>query len=102
MKRIKPRARGSDSTEESLRGKNRELQKIIKKLQQRIAHLEKQLKFSDSTLSQRQPEQKKTKKEIIMCEQCGKGEMEEFVLDRPDKKICFLVCRVCKFRKKAK
>lgn len=100
----RPRPRGGDSTEESLRGKNRELQKTIRQLQQRVRQLEKQLGLR-STLPEEEAEEKtsiEARPKTIICDNCGKGEMEEYILEGPGKMLIFLTCKLCKHRKKAK
>lgn len=94
------RPRGGDSTEESLKGKNRELQKIIKQLQYRVRQLEKQLGLRSSLKEEREQELPAPKR--IICDSCGKGEMKEFILEKPGGLLIFLTCEICKHRKQSK
>lgn len=94
------RPRGGDSTSESLKGKNRELQKTIRQLQQRVRQLEKQLGLR-STLKEDEGHEEVPEKKLI-CDNCGKGELEEFVLEKPGGFLIFLTCKICNHRKKKK
>jgi len=87
------RPRGSDSSDEALRGRNRELQKTIRHLHQRIRQLEKQLG------SKLVIEKVKTPPTVI-CENCGKGEMKLFKLEKPGGALIFLICDICKHQRK--
>lgn len=94
------RPRGGDSTAESLKGKNRELQKYIRQLHQKIRQLEKQLGLR-STLKEDEGHEEVPESKII-CDNCGKGEMKEFVLEKPGGLLIFLTCELCDHRKKKK
>lgn len=104
VRRSKFKPRGGDSSMESLRGKNRELQKTIKQLQQRVRQLEKQLELPSTITNQDNknkipaPPQIKT----TICDNCGKGEMEEYKLEGAGKILLFWMCKICKHRKRVK
>lgn len=93
------RPRGGDSTEESLRGKNRELQKIIKAQSHRIRQLEKKLGLGVSDVEE-PVEEKRKAPDKIMCNRCSRGEMKEFILEKPGGLLIFLTCEICKHREK--
>lgn len=99
----KKRGCGGESAEETLKGKNRELQKIIRHLEHKIAELENQLEMSasliDSTVKIEKPIKNKQKNEK-KCENCGKGGLEKYVLETPHKKMVFEICKLCKHRKR--
>lgn len=94
------RPRGSGSSEESLKGKNRELQKTIRQLLQRVRQLEKQLGLR-STLKEDEGHEDVPESKII-CDNCGKGELKEFTLEKPGGLLIFLTCELCKHREKKK
>ncbi len=96
----RPRARGSDSAAESLRGKNRELQKAIRQLEQRIRELEKQLGLKSTLSPIREEESVLPVPKPVTCENCGKGSMTEFVIEKPGGNLIFLTCEICKHRQK--
>lgn len=99
-KNRKTRPRGGDSTEESLRGKNRELNKTIKQLQQTISQLEKQLELRPPSKRVRTLE--KQKPSVNMCESCGKGVLKVVTVPKPGGDLTFLVCDTCQNQKKIK
>lgn len=96
------RPRGSESNEETLRGKNRELQKKIRVLEHRVRELEKQLGLKPSVPEKEEEVLKEPKK--IICDRCGKGEMKLVSIWKPNGELNFLVCEIegCKHQKKLK
>lgn len=98
-----PRPRGNDSNEETLRGKNRELQKKIRVLEHRVRELEKQLGLKPSFPEKEEEVVIKEPKKVI-CDKCGKGEMKLVNIWKPNGELVFLVCEIegCKHQKKMK
>lgn len=103
MPKKNSRGRGGESTEESLRGKNRELQKKIRQLEQKVKWLEKQLGLK-STIPEEKVEEIKREPKKIICDYCGKGEMKPLKVSKLDGELWFLVCEIetCKHKKRIK
>lgn len=95
------RPRGSDSKEEALRGKNRELHKTIKQLQQKIAQLENQLDLG-STIKKEKFIEDKPKINANQCDMCGKGTMKTTRVPKPGGDLIFVECDICQNRKRIK
>jgi hypothetical protein len=95
-----PRPRGSDSNEETLRGKNRSLQKTIRQLQQKIKQLELQLGLSVER-PKNLPEEPVPERKLV-CNSCGKGELEVFEAYRPGSPIRMVRCNLCGHQEKMK
>lgn len=102
MKHRGRRSRGSNTTDEALRGKNRELQKEIRHLKQRIRQLERQLGMSSSHEEAGVEEINIPTTHDKQCENCGKDKMKEAIVWSPSGEIAWLVCQICKHREKRK
>jgi hypothetical protein len=94
-----PRSRGNDNTEETLRGKNRELEKTIRHLQQRIRQFEKELGMIPEKPKKKLHEVKEAKQ---LCPSCGKGETIVIRVPKPGGDLIFVDCILCKHREKVK
>jgi fatty acid-binding protein DegV len=96
------RPRGSDSPEETLRGKNKALQKYVKQLQHRIKQLENQLGLAADTPEVKEELQSQKPQKKMMCENCGKGEIEIVEIYRPGSPLFVGRCLICKHQMKMK
>jgi hypothetical protein len=96
------RSRKGDSTEETLRGQNRELQKKIRQLTQQIGQLEKELmRLSGKTGKTPKPAPAITNTKT--CTECGKGQLQTTTYPiRGGSSLTVITCTVCEYSEKYK
>lgn len=96
----RPRKRGEHSADEALKGKNRELQKYIRQLENRVRELEKLMGMKSTLPALEDKTVVKPEPKKIVCDSCGKGEMVPSPISKPGGTLMFLVCELCKERKR--
>lgn len=98
--------RGSDDereNDETLRGMVRNQKKIIKRLEQRIRYLQKQLNLTDSMIDMATEEDAHaTSKEVSrkLCKKCESTDIKQVQISKPGGELNFWVCQTCHHREK--
>lgn len=101
----KSRRRVGDEREndETLRGIVRNQKKTIKRLEQRVRYLQKQLNLTDSILDTAAEDDAQTSiKEVSkrICKKCDSGDIKQVSICKPGGELNFWVCQTCHHREK--
>lgn len=102
----KNRRRGSDDereNDENLRGIVRNQKKVIKRLEQRVKYLQKQLNLTDSIIGMAAEEDTQTSiKEVSRrtCKKCDSNDIKQVSISKPNGDLNFWVCQTCHHREK--